>query len=186
MSSYVSRARGRIAVSCRPHGRLMARASRPFVPNQKLTGETPVPLTLTLQETEMRPCACNPRCRSADSRTAGLRPAAASPGPGRWNSQVTHELQSCCGSQSRAPERLHPSSARSGRRWCVCRRGGLPGRRFIDGSTGQEWKRHTGLADKSRPFTSTPRCSSARPRATHDGAGPDACTPSRIRPAWPC
>ena len=44
-----------ISVSCRAPGRLLlvARASRPFAPNQKLTGGTPVPLAL--QETEMRP-----------------------------------------------------------------------------------------------------------------------------------
>jgi len=34
------------------HGGLVERASRPFAPNQKLTGGTPVPLAL--QETEMR------------------------------------------------------------------------------------------------------------------------------------
>jgi len=71
-------------------------------------------------------CACNPKM-SSPFVDRGSATAAAFPGPGRWNSQATHELQSCCGSQSRAPERLHPSSARSGRRRCVCRRDGLPG-----------------------------------------------------------
>src|SRR5947208_14173815 len=52
-SSSANARTGGASVSCRAHGRLVARASRPFAPNQKLPGGTPVPLTL--QETEKRP-----------------------------------------------------------------------------------------------------------------------------------
>src|SRR5205814_6518704 len=70
---------GRISVCCGAHGRLVARASRPFAPNQKLTGGTPVPLAL--QE------------RGTHDRAGRFVPADRAPsGSGRWKAELSAVL----------------------------------------------------------------------------------------------